>query len=730
MSWKEVLNGSDTPGLTDAPSYLKTATEAANVALWSTCPETGETWYSPTWFTILGYEPNAFEPSFDAFMERMHPDDRAPTLSAFKDLLKGRSETYTADFRLRSADGSWRWIGASGGIVSRGDDKPWAVYGMQLDITRRKEAEAALAKAATDAEENRQRLARLAENSPVALFEFRINAEGHVALPYVTTGVNEILGVPACDVEEDAVSIFRNIFEEDMVQMGPTMEESRAQLTPFRMRYRVHRPDVVSGFVWVQAHSMPRREPDGSTVWFGSVYDATEEVEREAMLAEARDAMKHLALHDGLTGLPNRRRFDELLKERSDLPKDRGPAAVLVRIDLDRFKFVNDTLGHPAGDAVLIHVAELLRRVLGPGDVASRVGGDEFCILMGAGRSIADAEAVVRALQDHLKVPFSFDGRVCRFGASFGIASSEQASISNGDLMSFTDAALYQAKAAGRGRLEVFSKGLHDKILANRRLAAEIEAALDTRQFEPFFQPQVSAQTGLLSGMEVLARWRRSDGSILTPDRFMPIAEQIRAVPLIDRMMVERTIEIVDMWGENGLTPPKISFNLSAGRLREPAIVDAVRALQERGIQVAFELLESILLEEEDHVVQFNLDLARDAGIHIEVDDFGTGHASILGLLQVSPDVLKIDRRLTEDVVDVARARELLASIIGIARSLGIRTIAEGVETEAQAAILRDLGCDQFQGFLFSRPLDADGLFAWAASQGLVAQDNPRQRQG
>lgn len=695
--------------------HIRSATEAADIALWSFCPETGETWFSDTWYTILGYQPGSFEPSFDVFMGMMHPDDHAMTIRAHEDLVEDRSETYMADFRLLHSDGHWVWIGSSGAKVERDDDLPYVIYGMQLDITERKQTEIELAQIAMTADEHRERLGRLAANSPAALYEFRIDVEGTITLPYLTSGVHEILAVPAEEIKDDGTSVFRNIFEEDMVSMGPAIEMSRQGLSPFRMRYRVKRPDQPNGFIWVQANSVPHREIDGSTIWFGSLYDVTQEVERESQLSEARDAMQHLALHDSLTSLPNRRSFDSSLEERAHVgPKDGFPNAVIVRIDLDRFKYVNDTMGHAAGDAVLVHVSGILIDAADDTDLVSRMGGDEFSVLLGRGKSIEDAARLVDKMQSRLAVPFIFEGKPCRFGASFGIACSDQGDIANGDLMSFADAALYEAKAAGRNRLVIFDNSLHESILDNRRMAAEIEAAIEKREFEPFFQPQVDSKTECLVGAEVLARWRNKRGEIVTPDRFIPIAEQIRAVPLIDSLMVERSVSVISDWGIHGLNLPKVSFNVSPGRLRDSSLVSAVSDLQKRGVLVAFELLESILLEEEDSVVAHNLDLAREAGICIEIDDFGTGHASILGLMHVGPDVLKIDRRLTANVTHAEQARVLVSSILAIARSMDIRTIAEGVETEEQADTLRDLGCDVLQGYLYAGPLDASGFLSWA----------------
>lgn len=696
--------------------HIRAATEAANVALWSICPETGETWFSDTWYTMLGYAPGAFEASFDAFLERMNPADRDATTHAYLDLIEGRTETYAADFRLLDAEDNWRWIGATGSKVERSDGLPYVVYGIQLDITARKETETKLTKEAQNAHEHRQKLSRLEANSPVALFEFRIEADESVSLPYMTSGVHEILGVPSGDIEEDGLNVFRNIFEEDAAKMNVAIEESMKNLSVFRMRYRVHRPDMPGGFIWVQVHSVPMREGDGSTVWFGSIYDVTAEVEREALLADARDSMRQLALHDSLTGLPNRRTLDDALTKRAQQNASKGePQAVIVRVDLDRFKFVNDTLGHAAGDAVLKHIAGILLEVCDPSDLACRTGGDEFCVLMAPRKTLGEAERLVARVQDCLKISYKFEGKPCRFGASFGIASSDQGAIASGDLMSYADAALYEAKAAGRNRLVVFDNALHDTLRDSRYLANEIEVALENKEFEPFFQPQIDAATGGLVGAEVLARWRLASGEVVPPDRFMPVAEQIRAVHLIDSMMVEKAGLAIAEWMSDGFRLPKISFNVSAGRLRDPSLVSAVKGIQKFGVSVAFELLESILLEEEDGVAEFNLDTARDAGIDVEIDDFGTGHASILGLMRVRPDALKIDRRLTADVTQSGQARVLLSSIVAIAQSMEIRTIAEGVETAEQEDVLRELGCDTFQGYYYSRPLNAEGFMHWVS---------------
>lgn len=692
---------------------INAAARAANVAMWSTCPETDETWVSETWFTMLGYSPHAFAPSSEEFYDLLHPDDRESTLSALNDLLEDRTEKYTADFRLKAADGSWRWIGTSGAKVAR-KGAPYLIYGMQFDISWRKETEERLEAALKSAEESRSRLSRLAENAPVALVETQLSPERSMEILYSTKRYHSLLGITREELKENPHAAMEAIVDEDLPGVLASLDRSLNTQDTMRHRFRVKRPDLPDGTLWIEANANLKLQADGTSLWFSTIRDASVDVEREQMMEDARDVMTQLALHDGLTGLPNRRRFDELLYERANITSLNGPAAVLIRIDLDRFKFVNDSLGHAAGDAVLCHVADILKEASGAGDEAFRVGGDEFCILVARGKSLEDAIALVETIQFGLESPCYFDGKTCRFGASFGIASSDDAKIANGDLMSFADAALYKAKETGRGRVQVLNTALRDTLHQGRRLAADLELAVENRDFVPFFHPQICAETGMLVGAEVLARWRTQNGKLIYPETFLPMAEQIRVVPMIDALMVEETIQVLDAWKEAGFSIAKLAFNVSSGRLHDSDLIASVRPVQARGVQVAFELLESILLDDDDEAIDFALDLIRDAKIHIEMDDFGTGHASILGLLHVRPDVLKIDRRLTANVVHSDQARDLVSSILGIARSVGISSLAEGVETPAQANVLRKLGCRVLQGYLYTRPLDADQFLQWA----------------
>ena len=382
----------------------------------------------------------------------------------------------------------------------------------------------------------------------------------------------------------------------------------------------------------------------------------------------------------------------------------------------DYFKSVNDTLGHEAGDAVLQRVADVLRSCLEKKDFAARIGGDEFSILPDPGRSLDDVCAQVERIRTMLAEPFFFEGRQCRFGASFGIARTENMEADTADLPVFADAALYRAKKDGRNRLELFTPELKQSILTERELAVELHQALERDEFEPWFQPQFSADDSRLVGVETLLRWRRADGTVMAPGSFMHVAVQLRIVPELDRIMMEKAGRALDRWGQADIRIPKISFNVSSGRMRDPEVVALARKLAAGETRVTFELLESVLVEEESELFRFHLDAVREAGIAIEIDDFGSGHASIIGLMQIAPSALKIDRRIVQPVARNGQARNLVRAIVEIAETLGIATVAEGVETAEQAQILRDMGCNVLQGYHFARPMSEDRVIESARS--------------
>jgi EAL domain-containing protein (putative c-di-GMP-specific phosphodiesterase class I) len=304
-----------------------------------------------------------------------------------------------------------------------------------------------------------------------------------------------------------------------------------------------------------------------------------------------------------------------------------------------------------------------------------------------------------------MRQPFTFDGSTCRTGASIGIAEARGIAVGRERLMVDADIALYQAKKRGRDCYAVFTEALQAEIVTSKRIGDEILAGLEAGQFVPFYQLQVDAHTFEPAGIEALVRWHHPCEGLLGPDRFLQIAEDINAVGAIDRMMLETVLSDRRRWIAGGLQVPRISVNVSARRLRDEALLQHLRSLDIRPGSIAFELVESTYLDESDELVTWHLDQIKDLGVEIEIDDFGSGYASMISVMKLRPHRLKIDRELVLPAVQSPAQRQLLQSIVDIGRALGIGIVAEGVETMDHAELLRDIGCEILQGYAFSRPM-------------------------
>ncbi|MEM1264677.1 MAG: EAL domain-containing protein [Pseudomonadota bacterium] len=463
---------------------------------------------------------------------------------------------------------------------------------------------------------------------------------------------------------------------------------------------------------WINLSIAPiLAEAGGESGFVAVTSDITKEREQRQALEAANQRIAHQALHDPLTDLPNRRFIDEVLE--ADVKKDANPRTA-VRVDLDHFKNVNDTLGHAAGDYVLCRVADILRRHVGADDTPARVGGDEFVILLAAGTTQAQAVAFTERVRKEIRKDIVFEGQTCRIGASFGVASAEEGVIGNDQLLKSADAALYVAKAQGRNTTTVYTPAIHRSALAKRRVATEIEAAIERGEFRAFFQPQFSAEGEVLVGVETLARWHHPERGVLAPAEFLPIADQLKLVPEIDRQVFQYGLDCVARLNAEGLFIPKIAFNAGLAQLMNPDLARVVRSKDIGATKVALEVLESVLIEDQSSGFQERVEQLRAQSFGIEMDDFGSGHASVISLQRLNPDILKIDRELVAPMDESQTARSLVRSMIEMGRALGIGVIAEGVETATHASILRELGCDAFQGYFFAKPMPFEDLRAFA----------------
>lgn len=427
-------------------------------------------------------------------------------------------------------------------------------------------------------------------------------------------------------------------------------------------------------------------------------------------LHELAKAVAKETKEDPLTGLSNRRHFEVELKSWiMALQKGGGDFAVFY-VDLDRFKSVNDTLGHDAGDRLLIAVAEMLRRLTNDSDLVARIGGDEFVILRPLGDSALDISSLADAIVQEMQAPFAFEGKSTFCSTSVGVAIANATMDIPEQVVADADMALYHAKTHGKGRWSFFTEEMHAEAVRTKRLVSDLLVACEKREFLPFFQPVIDAHTGRIAGAEVLVRWAHPTMGLLSPAAFIETAANMGILKRIDEIIFSYLPEVLSFFDEAGVNLPRLSVNVSAGRLADPSLIHDIKRSGIDANRLAIEILESVYLERIGEVVHWTLGELKDLGVTIALDDFGTGHASVQGLLKISPSILKIDRQFIKPIVEDETARALVESIIGIGKSLGMGIVAEGVETEAHGRFASAMGCDYLQGFHFGKPMSATDL--------------------
>lgn len=426
---------------------------------------------------------------------------------------------------------------------------------------------------------------------------------------------------------------------------------------------------------------------------------------------------ENLALTDELTGLPNRRALHELLRRTEDYGWPQDQVAVM-HVDLDKFKQINDTLGHAAGDEALRHATSAMARHTRQQDFLARVGGDEFVLVFFGDMPEATLAKRAESLIADVSLPFVYQGKECNIGGSVGIACGNKSDgVPLDRYMHNADLALYTAKNAGRGTYRFFTPNLRTQYEEIEELQAQIREGLETRQFEPFFQPQVEGRSGKLVGIESLARWNHPLRGLLTPFHFLNAAEEAGLLEQLDRYLVDQSFSAMRGWLNDGLRIPKISINLSAARLLEVDLVDSLMFAADKAeldpTLIGVEILESAMIDNGSRLMIENIQRLSEAGFGVELDDFGTGHAAISNLRNFTVDRIKIDRSFVKDIHLYSELSKITSAMIGLAHSLRIDALAEGVETPEERLVLNALGCDHIQGFGVSRPMPRDDIPKW-----------------
>jgi diguanylate cyclase (GGDEF)-like protein len=441
------------------------------------------------------------------------------------------------------------------------------------------------------------------------------------------------------------------------------------------------------------------------------------------VVSEQTDELRHQALHDALTGLPNRALIMDRIEQLLARSRRQGTSGAALYIDLDEFKNVNDTLGHQVGDRLLVAVSARLQSTLRDADTIGRMGGDEFVVLIDGASLSAAPELVADRLLEVMRQPFVLDGATMPLmvNTSIGIAIGDR--LSPGDLLRDADVALYQAKAAGKNRYEIFNPEMHTEIQQRIELEFDLRSALAAEQFRLVYQPIYNLDDLTIVGVEALLRWDHPTRGVIQPDDFVPILEQTGQIREVGSWVLRQACAQMAAWHVRGDTLD-VSVNISGRQLDDDAIVEHISdALQASGLEATsliIEITETALMRHADTTAR-RLQAVKALGVRIAVDDFGTGYSSLAYLQQFPVDCLKIDRRFTNAITTSPESKALIGTLVQLGKDLGLKTLAEGVETTGQMDHLRGEHVNEAQGFLLARPLDPDVLEAQ-----LLAPTRPR----
>jgi diguanylate cyclase (GGDEF)-like protein/PAS domain S-box-containing protein len=530
---------------------------------------------------------------------------------------------------------------------------------------------------------------------------------------YFSPRWHEILGRAERSEDEHAGLWFDLVHADDLLRLRAAIDAHLAGQTPHLLsQHRMRHSD--GSWRWVLTRGLAIRDVDGgATRMAGSLSDITDRLAAERQL-------QHDALHDGLTGLPNRALFmdrvDQVLQRARRSPTI---GCAVLYLDIDRFKLVNDSLSHAVGDHLLVALASRVAGVLRPGDTVARIGGDEFTMLLDGVISDDEALLIAERVQLALSDAFAVDGHELFVSASIGIALIE-AEATAPELVRNSDIAMYDAKRRGRARCAVFDESMHRRVVDRLARQNDLRQAVEQSLLPIHYQPIIDLATGRISGLEALVRW--PDGwPPVAPLDFIPIAEETGVIGPLGLHVLRTALATLAGWRRIGLVGDEVqmSVNVSGRQLDDPALPQNVRAAIAAaglpGDALRLELTESTLMQEPERVRSVVSEVCSN-GVGLHLDDFGTGYSSLAALNQFPVDALKIDRSFVASIESSGGGDVIVRSTIALAHSLGLRVIAEGIEQQCQLQRLRTLGCEYGQGFLFSRPLPVDDAEALLAS--------------
>jgi diguanylate cyclase (GGDEF)-like protein/PAS domain S-box-containing protein len=736
--WIIVVISRDTTERITAEEAVRLSNERFNLAVratndviydWDLVQD--QLWWNENVTAVFGYGRDSLDGTGKFWYDGIHPEDRERIVKGIHGVIESGGENWNDEYRFRRQDGTYAHILDRGHLIHGDSGRAVRMIGAMADITVRKQAEEKVRNQALQ-----QRL----------IAQFGHQALASVDLPSVLNHavnlVRETLKVDFCAVLELSPEGDHGIY-----RAGAGFPEERVgtQTPPFRPGSRIAHVLATREPVMVEDYATELRFPPspmeklgvrsgiqlpipGGSGIFGllgahacsprrfSRDDASFLQSIANILAvaierkNAEDRLAHLAQFDSLTGLPNRYLFhDRLLQSVAQAKRSAKVMAVLF-IDLDRFKLVNDTLGHRAGDQLLREAALRLAQNVRSGDTVGRFGGDEFGAILSDLGKPSDASVVAQKVIESLAQPFHLDGQETFISASVGITIFPSDGDNPEALIMNADTAMYRAKDQGRNSYQFYTREMNERALKRVQTEASLRRALDRGEFLLHYQPRLALASGTITGFEALLRWRHPERGIVLPSEFIPVLEDTGLIVPVGEWVMREVCRQLNAWSRAGIVNLPVAINLSARQFQQRNLERTVcRILEEASIPpslVQFELTESLLMKDPEAAAR-TLQRLKELGVTVSVDDFGTGYSSLAYLKRFPIDALKIDQAFVRDITVNQDDAVITLAIIGLAHSLGLKVVAEGVETREQADMLARHGCDEIQGYFLAAPADA-----------------------
>jgi diguanylate cyclase (GGDEF)-like protein/PAS domain S-box-containing protein len=625
-----------------------------------------------------------------AYGELVVPEDRMWVREAITCAVK-EARCFDLEYRIAHSDGTTRWVWERGTGVADERGKPIAIEGLVQDITKRKSAEQALREA-------ERRYHGLFDNAIEGIFRTNIEGQFLDANPALA----HIYGF---DSPEELVRTLRDVGTQLYVENKRREEfvqimKARGSVTSFESQVYRKNGDVI----WISENARAIFAEDGTPIGYeGTVEDIT-----ERRLYQVR--IEHQANYDTLTGLANRSLLQDRLQQALLTAASSGRRIAVAFVDLDRFKFINDSLGHHLGDELLKSVAARLQSCVRDCDTVARLGGDEFVLLINGHTGPEYVRQIMERMLAAVSQPWVIEQGEFLVSCSIGVALHPDDGEEALTLLKHADSAMYRAKDSGRNNFQFFTRELNALMTEQLELETHLRRALERNQFVLRYQPRVNIATGQIVGAEALIRWRIPQRGTIPPLRFIGLAEETGLIVPIGKWVLQTACAQNKAWQEAGLPPIVVSVNVSPRQFRQENLVQTVaRVLQSTGLEPRYlelELTESMVMHDAPQLVAM-LDELKELGVQIAVDDFGTGYSSLSYLKRFPVDRLKVDRSFVEHMTTDGNDATIVRTIIALGHNLGLKVVAEGVETVQQVRALRAYQCDEAQGFLFARAVSA-----------------------